>query len=124
MIECPLGYTCELMCNQYIDDEGNFRCENDEACEQFGLSWNLPYEYDEDEKILTVTNDPVSFHWQKEIGKSPKFESHCHINGMQAGFYYRAMSIDTEEIIDYRQIIRREWQKTGWSAASIIPKNV
>ena len=88
MEPCPLGYTCELMCDQFIDDSGELKCENDEACEHFSLSWNLPYEYDED-RVLTVTNDPARFHWKKEL-TDEKLDPQCYycpIKGMQAGFY-------------------------------------
>jgi len=121
MESCPLGYTCELMCGEYTDNEGNSKCENDEACEHFSLSWNLPYEYDE-ERVLTVTNDPARFHWKKEL-TDEKLDPQCYycpIKGMQAGFYYRAVNIDEEEKIDYRQLIRAEWKKAGWEQASPI----
>jgi hypothetical protein len=39
---------------------------------------------------------------------------------MIGGFYYRAINIDEEEKIDYRQIIRAEWKKAGWEMASPI----
>ena len=103
------------------DDEGNIKCENDEACEHFSLSWNLPYEYEKG--VLTVTNDPVRFHWKKDLEGTKNFDlenPYCPINGMEAGFYYRATSIDEEEKIDYRQIIRAEWKKAGWEQASPI----
>lgn len=126
------------MCGEYVDSEGDTRCENDEACEHFSLSWNLPYKYEDG--ILTVTNDPVRFHWKKDLegnwendlennwenyyskgNNNFKLENpYCPINGMEAGFYYRAASIDEEEKIDYRQIIRAEWKKAGWEQASPI----
>jgi hypothetical protein len=107
------------------DTEGNCECENKEGCENFTLSWNLPYEYDED-GALTVTNDPARFWWKKDLNAKSNFEldnAYCPIKGMEAGFYYRAVNIDEEEKIDYRQIIRAEWKKAGWEMASPIREN-
>jgi len=121
-MQCPLNYNCQLM-RAYTDDEGNTKCENDEACENFGLSWNLPYEYDED-GVLTVTNDPARFYWKKDLnGGRENFNlenPYCPIKGMEAGFYYRGINVDEEEKIDYREIIRAEWKKAGWEEASLI----
>lgn len=120
-MQCPLNYNCQLM-GVYTDEEGKTKCENDEACENFGLSWNLPYEYDED-GVLTVTNDPARFHWIKDLEGTKHFNldnPYCPIKGMEAGFYYRAACIDEEEKIDYRQIIKAEWKKAGWEEASPI----
>jgi hypothetical protein len=120
-MQCPLNYNCQLM-GAYTDDEGNTKCENDEACENFGLSWNLPYEYDED-GVLVVTNDPTRFYWEKELNGTKDFNlenPYCPIKGMEAGFYYRTPYINEEEKIDYRQIIRAEWKKAGWEQASPI----
>ena len=120
-MQCPLNYSCQLM-GAYTDDEGNNKCENEEACENFGLSWNLPYEYDE-EGVLTVTNNPTRFYWKKELNGTKDFNlenAYCPIKGMEAGFYYRAPYINEEEKIDYRKIIRAEWKKAGWEQAITI----
>ncbi len=122
-MECPLGYKCGLM-GVYVDTEGNVKCENEDACEHFSLSWNLPYEYNEDGALI-VTNDPVRFHWKKDLNGTSGFNlenPYCPIKRMEAGFYYRAASIDEEEKIDYKQIIRAEWKKAGWEMASPIPE--
>jgi hypothetical protein len=116
-MQCPLNYNCQLM-GAYTDDEGNTKCENEEACKNFGLSWNLPYEYDEN-GVLTVTNNPARFYWEKELNGA-KENPYCPFNGMEAGFYYRAPYINGEEKIDYREIIRAEWKKAGWEQAITI----
>jgi hypothetical protein len=36
-MQCPLNYSCQLM-GAYTDDERNTKCENEEVCENFGLS--------------------------------------------------------------------------------------
>ncbi len=122
-MECPLGYKCGLM-GGIEETEENSKCENEYACEQFSLSWNLPWEYDEDGALI-VTNDPARFWWKKDLNAKSDFElenAYCPIKGMQAGFYYRAAHIDEEEKIDYRQIVRAEWKKAGWEMASPIPE--
>jgi hypothetical protein len=120
-MQCPLNYNCQLM-GAYTDDEGNTKCENDESCENFGLSWNLPYEYEDG--VLTVTNNPARFYWKKDLNggrKNFNLENpYCPIKGMEAGFYYRGINVDEEEKIDYREIIRAEWKKAGWEEASPI----
>ena len=120
-MECPLGYNCASMGATKETEEGT-KCENEYACEQFTLSWNLPWEYDEDGALI-VTNDPARFWWKVDLNAKSKFEldnAYCPIKGMQAGFYYRVAHIDEEEKIDYRQIIRNEWKKAGWEMASPI----
>jgi hypothetical protein len=120
-MECPLGYKCGLM-GGIEETEENSKGENEYACEQFSLSWNLPWEYDEDGALI-VTNDPTRFWWKKDLNAKSDFElenPYCPIKKMEAGFYYRATSIDEEEKIDYRQIIRAEWKKAGWEMASPI----
>jgi len=122
MKPCQLGYNCELMSPININKWGNKYCENEEACEHFTISWNLPYEYDE-EGALVVTNDPARFYWKKDLNAKSDFElerAYCPINGMVAGFYYRAVNIDEHEKIDSRQLIRVEWKKAGWEMASPI----
>lgn len=121
-MECPLGYECKAMGAITENEDGTSECENEEGCEHFTLSWNLPYEYDE-EGALVVTNDPARFHWKQDLNGKSKFEldrPYCPINGMIGGFYYRANNINQEEKIDYRQIIRAEWKKAGWEMASPI----
>jgi len=121
-MECPLGYICESMGVIAEDEKWNSKCENEEGCEHFTLSWNLPYEYDED-GALVVTNDPARFHWKKELNGNGKFNlenNYCPLKGMEAGFYYRAIFYNQEEKIDYRQVIREEWKKAGWAMASPI----
>lgn len=121
-MECPLGYECRAMGAITESEDGKSKCENQEACEHFTISWNLPYEYDE-EGALVVTNDPARFHWKKDLNAKSDFDlenAYCPIKGMIAGFYYRAVNIDEHEKIDYRQIIRAEWKKAGWEMASPI----
>ncbi len=54
----------------YTDDKGNTKCENEESCENFGLSWNLPYKYENG--VLTVTNNPARFYWKKYLNGGTK----------------------------------------------------
>ncbi len=54
-------------------EEGNTKYENDEACKNFGLSQNLPYEY-EGNGILIVTNAPALFYWKKDLKGTKNFK--------------------------------------------------
>jgi hypothetical protein len=122
MNKCPLNYECSLMCGEYVDREGDTRCENDEACEHFSLSWSLPYEYDLKEKILIVKNSPARFYWEKETGTHLWNWHSCKIDGMEAGWYCEAANIDSYEGIDYKKLMKREWKEAGWAAAIPNPK--
>lgn len=107
------------MCDKHLDEVS---CLNEDACENFSLSWGLPYEYNLKERILIVKDCPARFYWEKETQAHLWNWHNCQINGMEAGWYCEAPNIDSYERIDYKKMIKREWKKAGWASAIPNPK--
>ncbi len=113
------------MCEVTSNFIGDSRCQNESACEEFSLSWGLPYEYYPKENLLVVQNTTFIYYWEKEVLRMNWNCKVCPINGMEAGNYdvapYSSLPINHGNIsIDSQMKI--EMQKAGWMAAVPIKK--
>jgi len=123
MKPCQLGYNCELMSQINTNKWGDKHCENENACQEWALSWGLPYTYSEREKKLTVEFISTRYYWKKNTIQGDSRDSlGCNIDGMEFGFSCpaseRMLSADFGgDELDIREIIIRELTEAGWQEA-------
>jgi hypothetical protein len=124
MKPCQLGYICELMAEIKTNKWGEKICQSQEACQEWGLSWGLPYTYSPEERKLTVEFKPTRYYWYKETvyrNDGNVFGADCKIYGMKFGLSMaaseRMLSVDGGDELDVREIIIRELTQAGWAEA-------
>lgn len=124
MKPCQLGYNCELTAKINTNKWGEKICESQNACQEWALSWGLPYTYSPEEKKLTVEFRPTRYYWLKETvhrNNCNTFGAECKINGMKFGLSMaaseRMISVDGEDELDVKEIIIRELTEAGWAEA-------
>ena len=124
MKPCQLGYNCELMSRINTNKWGEKICENQIACQEWALSWGLPYTYSPEERKLTVEFRPTRYYWLKETvyrNDGNVFGADCKIYGMKFGLNMAAsekmISADGSDELDVREIIIRELTEAGWAEA-------
>lgn len=122
MKECQLGYDCQSMAKITTNKWGEKHCENQNACEEWALSWGLPYRYSVEEKTLTVEFRPTRYYWRQYTIQGDSWDSWgCNINGMEFGFSCPAsekmISDLGDDELDIREIIIRELTNAGWQEA-------
>ena len=128
MEPCPLNYSCELMCEILVNEfTGEKSCQNESTCEQFSLSWDLPYEYYPKENLLVVQDTRFTYFWNKEVLRMNRMNWNCKvcpINGMEAGSYVMADSniILSPGSISIHKQMRIEMEEAGWMAAVSIKR--
>ncbi|WP_445250844.1 hypothetical protein [Microcoleus sp. OTE_8_concoct_300] len=124
MKPCQLGYICELTAKINTNKWGEEICENREACEEWALSWGLPYTYSAEEKKLTVEFRPTRYYWLKVTtyrNDGNIFGADCKIDGMKFGLSMAASERMISEYggdeLDVREIIIRALSEEGWAEA-------
>ena len=124
MKACQLGYNCELTAKINTNKWGEKICENQNACQEWTLSWGLPYTYTPEERKLTVEFRPTRYYWLKETvhrNNCNTFGAECKINGMKFGLSMAAsekmISVDGDDELDVKEIIIRELTEAGWAEA-------
>jgi hypothetical protein len=113
-----------------INKWGDRHCDNENACQEWALSWGLPYTYSATEKMLTVEFRPTRYYWKKQTIQGDLWDSWgCNIKGMEFGFSCpaseRMMSDLGDDELDIKEIIIRELTHAGWEEAvalSLQPK--
>jgi hypothetical protein len=126
MKPCPINYNCESMSEVCINEfSGEASCKNEVTCEQYSLSWGLPYEYFAEENLLVVKKTIFRYFWSKEVLKMDRRHGNCKvcpINGMEAGNYIEAHSelALRPKGINIRNQIKIEMEQEGWMAAAPI----
>lgn len=132
MKPCQIGYICELMADIKTNKWGEEICTSEEACQEWALSWSLPYTYNEEKRELIVIFKASRYYWLKEThyrNDGDVFGKDCKINGMSCGLYMtasqRMMAPSGDDELDVTAIIIRELTKVGWQEAvplSLQPK--
>jgi hypothetical protein len=127
MKPCQLGYICELTAKINTNKWGEKICESQEACQEWALSWGLPYTYSPEERKLIVEFRPTRYYWLKETvyrNDGNVFGADCKIYGMKFGLSMAAsekmISADGSDELDVREIIIRELTEAGWAEATSI----
>ena len=121
MKPCQLGYTCELMAEVKTNKWNEKICQIEQACQEWALSWALPYRYNAEKKELIVVIKASRYYWlqvttyrngENEFGKD------CKINGMECGLYMtasqRMIAPGGEDELDASEIILKELTEAGW----------
>lgn len=130
MEHCPLNYNCELMCETVVNEfTGEKTCTNESTCEQYSLSWGLPYEYYPEKKLLIVQDTRFRYFWDKEVLRMDRRNWNCKvcpIDGMIAGNYTVASSSMPFRIgtVSIHEQMRIELKEAGWMPAVSIKKPV
>jgi len=127
MKPCQLGYNCELMSQININKWGDRNCANKDACQEWALSWGLPYTYSSKENRLTVVFRATRYYWLKETIQRDTWDSlGCNIDGMKFGFTSpaseRMISDSGDDELDIEEIIIRELTEAGWQEAVPLSK--
>jgi hypothetical protein len=128
MKPCHLGYICELMAEIKTNKWGENICQSEQACQEWALSWGLPYRYISKEKQLIVVFRPTRYYWLKETtyrntiadSNHDVFGKDCKIDGMKFGLMSAAATMyspDADEEINVTEIIIRELTEAGWQEA-------
>lgn len=127
MKPCQLGYICELMAEIKINPWGEEICQSEAACQEWALSWGLPYTYIPEEKKLIVEFRPTRYYWLKVTTYRNVLEGgdilakECRIDGMKFGLSMtaaeRMIAPDGDDELDASAIIIRELTETGWQEA-------
>jgi hypothetical protein len=109
----------EVCINEF---SGEASCKNEATCEQYSLSWELPYEYFAEKNLLVVKKTLFRYFWNKEVLKMDWRHGNlkvCPINGMEAGNYIEAhssLALRPQGLIISNQI-KIEMEQEGWMAA-------
>lgn len=124
MKPCSLGYICELTAKINTNKWGEGICENREACEEWALSWGLPYTYNPKERKLTVEFRPTRYYFLMNTtyrNDENIFGADCKIDGMKFGLSRPAadhmISEDGGNELDVREIIIQALKAEGWAEA-------
>ena len=132
MKPCQLGYICELMAEIKINKWGEEICQSEAACQEWALSWGLPYTYIPEEKQLIVVFRATRYYWLKETTYRNSFDDgdvfgkDCKIDGMKFGLSMsaaeRMLAPDGDDELDASAIIIRELTEAGWQEAVPLSK--
>jgi len=119
MKPCQLGYICELTAKINTNKWGEEICENREACEEWTLSWGLPYTYNAEERKLTVEFTPSRYYWLKVTthrNEGNVFGAACRIDGMKFGLSMttREQIRSSNDGVDIEKIIIQALTEEGW----------
>jgi len=124
MKPCQLGYNCELMSQINTNKWGEKICQSEEACQEWALSWGLPYTYSPEERKLTVVFRATRYYWLKETtyrNEGNVFGKDCKIDGMKFGLSMaaseRMVAPDGNDELNATAIIIRELTEAGWQKA-------
>ena len=120
MKPCQLGYICEVTAKINTNKWGEQICESQQACEEWALSWGLPYIYSPEERKLTVEFRPTRYYWLKETvyrNDDNVLAADCKIYGMKFGLSMAASERMIGDELDVKEIIIRELTETGWAEA-------
>jgi hypothetical protein len=129
MKPCHLGYICELMADIKTNKWGEKICQSENACQEWALSWGLPYTYNPEERKLTVEFRPTRYYWMKETHYRNELSTEpmaiigqdCKIDGMKFGLSMAAaeqmLSENEGNELDVKEIIIQALTQEGWAEA-------
>jgi hypothetical protein len=100
-------------------------CQSENACQEWTLSWGLPYKYNPEERKLTVEFRPTRYYWLKETvyrNDDNTLAQDCKIyGGMTFGLSMAAaekmISEDGGNELDVKKIIIQALTEEGWAEA-------